>query len=112
MDRLGDSYGTAPSTSNGQQEVPLTDELEMLQKYMDIEQARFGARLSVSMSIEPDTLAVPVPTFLLAADRRERRASRRRATPRRVSSALTPHARGTGSCCAFATVARASPTFP
>lgn len=64
MDRLGDLLRTALD-SNGQQEVALTDELEMLQKYMDIEQARFGTRLSVSMSIEPDTLAALVPTFLL-----------------------------------------------
>lgn len=64
MDRLGDLLRTALD-ANGQQEVPLTDELEMLQKYMDIEQVRFGARLTVSMRIEPETLAAQVPTFLL-----------------------------------------------
>jgi two-component system LytT family sensor kinase len=64
MDRLGDLLRTALD-STGQQEVALTDELEMLQKYMDIEQVRFGDRLTVSMRIEPETLAAMVPTFLL-----------------------------------------------
>ena len=64
MDRLGDLLRTALE-SNGQQEVALKDELEMLQKYVDIEQVRFGARLATSVRVEPETLAAMVPNFLL-----------------------------------------------
>jgi len=64
MDRLGDLLRMTLNTSNIQ-EVPLKEELELLQKYLDIEQTRFGNRLSVSMAIDPDTLAAQVPNFLL-----------------------------------------------
>ena len=64
MDRLGDLLRMALDSSNVQ-EVPLKDELEMLQKYLDIEQARFGHRLSVQMRIVPETLSAQVPNFLL-----------------------------------------------
>jgi sensor histidine kinase YesM len=37
----------------------------MLQKYLDIEQVRFGQRLSVQMRIAPEALAGQVPNFLL-----------------------------------------------
>jgi sensor histidine kinase YesM len=45
--------------------VPLKEELELLQKYLDIEQTRFGSRLSVSMAIDPETLDAQVPNFIL-----------------------------------------------
>lgn len=64
MDRLGDLLRMALDSSNVQ-EVPLKDELEMLQKYLDIEQTRFGSRLSVQMRIAPETLEAQVPNFLL-----------------------------------------------
>jgi two-component system, LytTR family, sensor kinase len=64
MDRLGDLLRMTLNTSNIQ-EVPLKEELELLQKYLDIEQTRFGSRLSVSMAIDPDTLDAQVPNFLL-----------------------------------------------
>ncbi len=64
MDRLGDLLRMALDSSNVQ-EVTLKEELEMLQKYLDIEQMRFGPRLSVAMRIAPDTLAAQVPNFLL-----------------------------------------------
>ncbi len=49
----------------GSQEVALKDELEFLQKYLEIEQARFGERLSVDFSIEPQTLDAQVPNLIL-----------------------------------------------
>ena len=49
----------------GGQEVTLKDELEFLQKYLEIEQARFGERLSVSFDIAPETLDAQVPNLLL-----------------------------------------------
>lgn len=64
MDRLGALLRMALDSSN-MQEVPLKDELEMLQKYVDIEQVRFGPRLHVSIRVEPETLAALVPNFLL-----------------------------------------------
>lgn len=64
MDRLGDLLRMTLNTSNIQ-EVPLREELEMLQKYLDIEQTRFGTRLSVTMEIEPASLDALVPNFLL-----------------------------------------------
>jgi LytS/YehU family sensor histidine kinase len=44
--------------------VALEDEIRFLQRYLDIEQVRFGDRLTVSLHIEPDTLRAAVPSFL------------------------------------------------
>ena len=49
----------------GGQEVALKDELEFLQKYLEIEQARFGDRLIVTFDIAPETLDAQVPNLLL-----------------------------------------------
>ena len=49
----------------GAQEVALKDELEFLQKYLEIEQARFGERLPVRYDIEPETLDAQVPNLIL-----------------------------------------------
>jgi signal transduction histidine kinase len=64
MDRLGDLLRVALSSSNVQ-EVPLREELDLLQKYLDIEQTRFGSRLSVRMHIDPEVLDARVPNLLL-----------------------------------------------
>ena len=64
MDRLGDLLRMTLSSSNVQ-EVPLREELDMLQKYLDIEQTRFGSRLSVRLNIHSDTLDAHVPNLLL-----------------------------------------------
>jgi len=64
IDRLGDLLRMTVHAS-GTQEVALKDELEVLQKYLEIEQTRFGDRLTVSMSIQPDTLDAQVPNLLL-----------------------------------------------
>jgi two-component system LytT family sensor kinase len=47
------------------QEVALADELDFLEKYVAIEQARFQDRLTVSFEIEPGIEDCPVPNFLL-----------------------------------------------
>ena len=47
------------------QEVPLSDDLEFLEKYLEIEQARFGERLTVRYDLEPDTLDALVPNLLM-----------------------------------------------
>jgi sensor histidine kinase YesM len=51
--------------SVGVQEITLQGELESLQKYLDIEQVRFGDRLSVVFSVEPETLDLLVPNLIL-----------------------------------------------
>jgi two-component system, LytTR family, sensor kinase len=64
MDRLGDLLRMALNTSNIQ-EVPLKEELEMLQTYLDIEQVRLGDRMTVNIDIDPDALDAQLPNFLL-----------------------------------------------
>jgi two-component system LytT family sensor kinase len=48
-----------------EQFVTLREELAAIDEYLDIEQIRFGSRLSVSKSIATDTLDVIVPSLLL-----------------------------------------------
>ena len=64
MDRLGDLLRMTLNTSNIQ-EVSLKEELEVLQKYLDIEQVRLGDRMTVTIDIDPDTLDAQLPNFLL-----------------------------------------------
>jgi two-component system LytT family sensor kinase len=45
--------------------VSLQEELEFLQKYLEIEQTRFQDRLSVRFDIDPDTLDAEVPRLIL-----------------------------------------------
>jgi signal transduction histidine kinase len=47
------------------QEVPLKQELEFIEQYLEIEQARFRDRLTVRMEIAPETLAAIVPNLIL-----------------------------------------------
>ncbi|HEY0544211.1 MAG TPA: histidine kinase [Pyrinomonadaceae bacterium] len=49
----------------GVQEVPLKQELDFLNKYVEIEQTRFHDRLRLSMEIEPETLDACVPNMIL-----------------------------------------------
>jgi len=64
IDHLGDLLRMTLHTSSSQ-EVALTEELEVLRKYLTIEQTRFGSRLKVSTHIEPETLDAKVPNLLL-----------------------------------------------
>ena len=47
------------------QEVSLREELGFLQRYLEIEQVRFGDRLSVDFDVDPDTYPAAVPNLLL-----------------------------------------------
>jgi len=51
--------------SSSAQEVSLKQELDFLERYLDIEQIRFGDRLRVRMEIEPGTLHAAVPNLVL-----------------------------------------------
>ena len=62
--RLGDLL-RATLAEDGQRSWALRRELEILERYMAIEQVRFGERLSVELACEPDALDADVPTLLL-----------------------------------------------
>jgi two-component system LytT family sensor kinase len=47
------------------QQVPLKDELDFIEKYLEIERTRFGDRLKVHYDIGPGILDALVPTLLL-----------------------------------------------
>jgi hypothetical protein len=47
------------------QEVPLREELDFLQRYLDIQQMRFSDRLELRIEIEPEALDAKVPTLML-----------------------------------------------
>jgi LytS/YehU family sensor histidine kinase len=64
IDRLGDLLRMTLHKS-GIQEVPLKEELEVLQAYVEIEQTRFGNRLKIEMDIQPETLDAQVPSLVL-----------------------------------------------
>ncbi len=51
--------------SAGVQEVTLKREMEYLDKYLEIEQVRFGERLEVQRSIQPEALDLLVPNLVL-----------------------------------------------
>jgi sensor histidine kinase YesM len=51
--------------NTGTQEVPLKQELDFLERYLEIERTRFGDRLTVRMHIDPDTLEAQVPNLVL-----------------------------------------------
>jgi two-component system LytT family sensor kinase len=62
--RLSDLLRAALDNSDTQ-EVTLGKELEFLKRYLEIEQIRFGKRLTVQMNITPDTLDAQVPNLIL-----------------------------------------------
>lgn len=49
----------------GVQQVPLKEELDFVEKYLDIERTRYGDRLHVRFDVEPEALDAPVPSLLL-----------------------------------------------
>lgn len=51
--------------SNGQPEVPLEREIEVLERYLDIERVRLGDRLRVEYAIDEAALPIQVPVLLL-----------------------------------------------
>ena len=64
--------------------VTLADELHYVEKYLRLEQARFGDRLDVRVSVAPEVLTAVVPVLSHAAAGGERGAPRRREGDRAV----------------------------
>ena len=62
--RLGD-FLRATLEGGEAHEVPLANELSLTEHYLDIEKARFGARLCINLRIGPDVLRALVPYMLL-----------------------------------------------
>ena len=62
--RLSDLLRAALDNS-GAQEVTLGKELEFLKRYLEIEQIRFGKRLTVQIDVAPDALDAQVPNLIL-----------------------------------------------
>jgi two-component system, LytTR family, sensor kinase len=62
--RLGDFLRLTLENSD-QQLVTLKEETEFLRCYLDIEQVRFGDRLTVEFELEPQTLSAQVPHLIL-----------------------------------------------
>jgi signal transduction histidine kinase len=50
---------------SGDATVSLKEEIEFLQKYLDIEQTRFQDRLTVSVDVDPEVLDADVPRMIL-----------------------------------------------
>jgi hypothetical protein len=50
---------------SGSDLIPLQEELKFIREYLDIEQMRFGSRLTVTWNIDPDTLRGMVPQLVL-----------------------------------------------
>ena len=51
--------------NTGAQEVPLSTELEFIERYLEIERIRFDDRLQVRFDIDPQTLDAEVPNLIL-----------------------------------------------
>ena len=62
--RLGD-FLRATLEGGGAHEVTLAEELALTEHYLDIEKARLGDRLAVTLRIGPDALGAAIPHLLL-----------------------------------------------
>jgi signal transduction histidine kinase len=62
--RLGELLRTTLDNV-GTQEIPLHQELEFIQPYLEIEKTRLGDRLQVGMSIDPEAMDAAVPNLVL-----------------------------------------------
>jgi two-component sensor histidine kinase len=62
--RLGDLLRSTLENAN-RQEVPLQQELDFIQPYLEIEQARLGPRLTVALDIDPAARDARVPNLIL-----------------------------------------------
>lgn len=45
--------------------VPIRDEIALVERYLHIEKARFGERLTISCEVDPEAAEVPIPAFAI-----------------------------------------------
>jgi signal transduction histidine kinase len=64
LTRLGDLLRLTLENS-GTHEVCLSQELDFIQTYLEIEQVRFGSRLAIQRQIDPEVLGARVPYLIL-----------------------------------------------
>jgi two-component system, LytTR family, sensor kinase len=64
IQRLAD-FLRASLNSDPMEDVPLAQEIDTIEAYLDLEAARFGDRLSVSIEIDPAIEDAQVPNFIL-----------------------------------------------
>jgi LytS/YehU family sensor histidine kinase len=64
MTRLSELLRTTLESDQAH-EIPLRQELSFLERYLEIEQTRFGSRLKVQLDIAPETKDALVPNLLL-----------------------------------------------
>ena len=88
-DRMLVSLGTLLRNSlrrEGEQEVALGEELDLLAHYLDIEKTRLGPRLRVAVNVEKDVLQARVPHLILQplVENAVRHAVARRSTPGQI----------------------------
>jgi len=90
--RLGDFLRLTLDHSD-QQLVTLKEETEFVRCYLEIEQVRFGDRLTVDFNIDPATLAAEVPHLILqpVVENAIQHAIAPRATPGRIEIAANRH---------------------
>jgi two-component system, LytTR family, sensor kinase len=62
--RLGDFF-RATLDEPDEEEVPLRDEIEFVRRYLEVEQVRFGDRLTVRIDVEPGAGSTRVPSMIL-----------------------------------------------
>jgi LytS/YehU family sensor histidine kinase len=62
--RVGDLLRTTLAR-DGAADVPLAEELDLVQRYLDIEQIRLGDRLALRVDVGPDAWHARVPSLLL-----------------------------------------------
>jgi len=62
--RLGDLLRHSLRTT-GRQEITVDEELATLRAYLTFVEARFGDRLHVALNVEPSTLGLAVPAFMM-----------------------------------------------
>ena len=64
VEKLADVFRYVLSSSN-REFVTLQNEIDFLDSYLDIEKARFGDRLEIMKSVQPEVLSTRIPSLIL-----------------------------------------------
>ena len=91
--RLGDLLRSALAVPS-EPEIPLAAELELVQRYLDVEQVRLGDKLALDVLVDPDVRNARVPSLVLQPI--VENAVRHAIAPRARGGRITLSARRTG----------------